>query len=173
MSIATADLAQLTETVWTSFLEMEAQPCPEGMMPLGRAVTWCAQVQSGRIAALLGAGPNVSGSVAGCAEIQGAEQYAVLLICPTALARRAASRIFQRPAEEVEPEQMEDALQELTNIIAGNVKALLGEPAVLTLPRVGAGIENASRLSFCRPIAQAWFRCEEEPFLVVLMRRGD
>ena len=50
------------------------------------------------------------------------------------MSREIAGRMFSIAPEEVKEDDIRDALSELANIIAGNVKALLPAPSHLSLP---------------------------------------
>ncbi|MCG8391756.1 MAG: chemotaxis protein CheX [Pseudomonadales bacterium] len=50
------------------------------------------------------------------------------------LGQRIASRMFRKESDSVEGVDIVDALTELTNIIAGNIKAILPGPSQLSLP---------------------------------------
>jgi len=110
---------------------------------------------------------RTAGALAGWIAIDGAWRGSVTLSCPQGLAQLVARVIFGLDEEGVrEPTvaQMGDALAELTNMTGGNLKALLPEPCVLSLPRITTP-EEASR----RPgamIAEATFECSGEPFVV-------
>lgn len=50
------------------------------------------------------------------------------------LGQRIASQMFRKEGDSVSGEDIVDALTELTNIIAGNIKAVLPGPSQLSLP---------------------------------------
>ena len=66
--------------------------------------------------------PDGGDVTVGCVTVTGEWQGNVLLACPAQLARMAASAMFDLPAEQLDDEQVADALGELTNMIGGNVK---------------------------------------------------
>src|SRR5688572_19054877 len=76
----------------------------------------------------------------GTVRIAGAWQGEVVLRSTTAFARRAAAIIFDAP-EGGSDEENRDALGELTNMVAGNLKALLPAPSKLSLPAVAGARE--------------------------------
>lgn len=145
MEIAREDLDSITENVWTTTMGLSVLP-------------WLLETpQIERTAEAL----------AGWIAIDGAWRGSVTLACPRGLARIVARVIFGLDDQGIgEPTaaQMDDALAELTNMTGGNLKALLPEPCVLSLPRITTP-EEASR----RPgsmIAEATFECSGEPFVV-------
>ena len=90
----------------------------------------------------LDAGDVTVGRVA----VTGPWQGCVLLPCPTQLARSAASAMFDLPAEQLTDDEVADALGELTNMIAGNIKSLLPGPSRLSMPAVMVGASSTVRM---------------------------
>lgn len=68
--------------------------------------------------------------------IQGRWNGTVELVLPESSARRAAALMYEEAASEVTADQLRDAVGELTNMIAGNIKSQLPAPNVLLLPQV-------------------------------------
>ncbi|MFO0603461.1 MAG: chemotaxis protein CheX [Polyangiales bacterium] len=109
----------------------------------------------------------------GSVDIHGSWEGAVTLACAGPLARRAAGTMLDVAPGEVTGEDVRDALGEITNILGGNVKALLPAPSRLSLPEVrecpaeavpaGAGEGGVHEL---------WFSCGGEAMVVRLVRRG-
>jgi chemotaxis protein CheX len=66
--------------------------------------------------------------------ISGSVSADVHLVCPLPLLRLAASRMFALEPSTVSMRQLRDALAELTNLVAGAVKALLPGGCYLSLP---------------------------------------
>lgn len=89
--------------------------------------------------------------------ITGTFNGAVSLVCTRSFARRAVRRMTRSPATEpVTDDDARDALAELANVIAGNVKALLQvveEPNHLSLPTVGEPVDRE-----CEVICESWVR---------------
>ena len=56
------------------------------------------------------------------------------LACALPLARRAATFMFGEPDHDIEIERVQDAVAELTNVIAGNLKSLLPGESRLGIP---------------------------------------
>jgi chemotaxis protein CheX len=87
------------------------------------------------------AGPEVhvnDPAVTGCVTIDGAWYGAVMLSCERALAGSLTAELFHsgEPATE---EEVRDTVGELTNMLAGNIKALLPGPVRISLPAVAMG----------------------------------
>lgn len=83
-----------------------------------------------------GAGANV---VSACVHITGAWTGVVTLACSLTLSRRVASTMFESPVNDVSSDEIHDALGELANIVAGNLKALIPGNAQVSLPTVSIG----------------------------------
>lgn len=103
----TVHLIDITENVWTQFLGVELEP---DVASPARA--------------------ECASSIA----INGAWNGVVVVSCSRSLARRAAAAMFHRDYEDMTEPQWRDALNEVANIIGGNVKALLPSPSRLDLP---------------------------------------
>jgi chemotaxis protein CheX len=112
LSIDPQVVTEITQAVWSSVLQLpvvEASRCE-----------------------------TCDGWIAGMVEIKGAWQGVVRLICGRAFARRAASIMFALDAEQVGNGEINDAVGELTNMIAGQIKGLAPEPSSLTCPKLRA-----------------------------------
>lgn len=110
--------------------------------------------------------------LAACVHITGAWQGAVTLACSASFAARAASIMFALPAgHQADTTETQDALGELTNMIGGNVKALLPEPCMLSLPAIVEGADYSTRIPHARRVAFASFTCEGEAVSVSLLER--
>jgi CheY-specific phosphatase CheX len=115
--------------------------------------------------------PRKEPALAGCVQITGAWEGAVALHGSATLARQAASIMFGMNPEEATSEEVQDALAELTNITGGNVKTLLPEPCLLSLPAVVEGNDYTFRVPGSVPASCLAFECEGQPFLVTLLHR--
>lgn len=111
-----------------------------------------------------------SGGLTGCVQIDGAWNGAVLLECPTALARQLAGELF-RTAGETTAEEVRDTIGELTNMLAGNIKALLPEPSRISLPAVAEGGDYDLRIMGTEPVGRVAFSCAGEVLVVTLLER--
>jgi chemotaxis protein CheX len=107
-----ADLASLTELVWASFVDGAIYPDPA--------------------AAEREAEEQVVASVA----ISGEWNGHVLVGATPVAARKIAAAMFDMTPESVSDDDLADAFGEIANILGGNVKGLLPEPSVLSLPQI-------------------------------------
>jgi CheY-specific phosphatase CheX len=145
MTVTETDIENITRTIWDSLFD-----CPlERTEPrhLG--------------------GDSV---VTGCLQINGAWQGAVLLQCPVVLAASLAAMMF-RSEERPTTDHIKDALGELANMIAGNVKALLPETSHLSLPAVALGSDYELNIIGTTVLLMASFRCREQILTVTLLGR--
>ncbi|MCW5892482.1 MAG: chemotaxis protein CheX [bacterium] len=139
------DICEITATVWSAVSALEPTPCPDVRLPEAR-----------------------TGVLAGCVQVTGAFTGAVALFCSAALARRVAAEIFDVERACVTLAQTQDAVGELVNMTGGNLKALLPEPSLLSLPAVAQGTELAARVPGSRVVARVGFDCDGEPLVVTL-----
>jgi chemotaxis protein CheX len=105
-------------------------------------------------------------------QLEGAWQGAVMLQCSTALAARLTGIMFDTKETPVR-DDVRDALGELANMVAGNIKAVLTQPSSLGLPVVAFGNDYEVRIVGAEAVAQVGFTCQYGPLLVSLMRRTD
>ena len=102
-------VCEAVESIWTTMLGLQA--------------TANQTMMAGRLKA---------SNLTGCIYITGAWQGAIKVECSGGLARRVAAIMFGADACDVTPDQINDALGELTNIIGGNTSApamMIGERA--------------------------------------------
>ncbi len=139
---------RLVQSVWEQVLGLEVcfDPAPAGVARPG-------------------------GWLEGCVRVRGAWEGAIHLACPPALARRAAAAMFALSVPEVSVEETRDSLGELTNIVGGNLKALLPGPSTLGLPRVVEVLDADEADAGC-PLFQAAFHCQDEPLLLTIIGPG-
>jgi chemotaxis protein CheX len=113
-------------------------------------------------------GPVLRASV----RISGAWQGVVVVDCPEELARRTAAAMWGgQPQDQT---QIADAIGELANMIAGNVKVLLPGPSRLSLPAV-ADAPAATSAPPGGVIAGTTVACDGQPLTVWLreLERND
>jgi CheY-specific phosphatase CheX len=111
-------------------------------------------------------------TLTGCIHIDGAWRGAVLLQCPVSLAASLAAALFDSGGEP-SIDEMRDTLGELTNMLAGNIKALLPEPSHISLPAVAGGSDYQLSVTRTTPVAVVRLSCDGQPVVVQLMQRLD
>ncbi|MBB3086161.1 chemotaxis protein CheX [Geodermatophilus sabuli] len=84
-------------------------------------------------------------------EIVGPWSGTVVLTCDRDTAEELTRALLREHAPaELEPEDVDDALGELANVVGGNVKAVLPGPSFLGLPEVGPAPRVTSPADTCR-----------------------
>lgn len=114
----------------------------------------------------LGSDPAMTGSV----QIDGAWEGAVMLQCPQLLASSLTARLFAADGPPP-PAEIRDAMGELTNMIAGNLKALLPQPSRISLPTVAFGADYELTVVGTRPVETVSFVSQGSPLTVTLLQR--
>ena len=111
---------------------------------------WCALVGDDEFLVPLPGGlPD--DAVSSWVEIVGPWTGTVVLTCGRSTAEELSRALLKEHAPPVlEPEDVEDALGELANVVGGNVKAVLPGPSVLGLPEVGNAPATGSPADTCR-----------------------
>jgi chemotaxis protein CheX len=117
-------------------------------------------------------GAPVSDVLVGSVRIAGAWSGEVQLRSDAGFARRAAAIIFDAP-DGGSDEENRDALGELTNMVAGNLKALLPAPSRLSLPAVAGDGEQSVNAPGGRSIGEGHFSAEEHHLAVTLTERTE
>lgn len=150
MKFAEAELRQITEETWRIVLGEELDGCLIAGVPI-----------------------DIKDSIAACAQITGDWQLAVVLQCPIALARHVATIMFGTEQENGSPEDIQDAMCELINIIAGNIKGVLSGSSHLSLPNLVKGQDF--KLMFPRHIllSEAGYLYEGQPLLVKVLGKDS
>lgn len=144
MQFEDADIQSITENVWGAMLGLAVQSC---------------------------APPDVTADgLVGSIEIVGAWRGSMVMRCPLALARQAGAIMFGIDDGAAEPRHAEAAMSEITNMIGGNLKALLPEPCELRFPIVVPGADASVR-TLGTPVAHVAFACAADVFSVTVHER--
>ncbi len=105
----------------------------------------------------------------GIINITGGWQATVALQIPKPLAARVAGVMFHLNGTAPTTEDMQDAIGELTNMLGGNIKALLAGDCHLSLPAVVEGRGYTVRVPSSHIAERFAFECEGQPAVVNLM----
>jgi chemotaxis protein CheX len=145
MPITEDALYQIIQDTWDSTLGFQVEPRPRPESVGTDAVTVCAR-------------------------IKGAWDGEVRLHCPIPLARLIAAAIYQVEGERANRDEMLDALSELVHIVGGNLKTLLPQPVVLSLPSVSDRRESMEAQSSAsgRLLCRLALQSRGYPFAVTL-----
>jgi CheY-specific phosphatase CheX len=109
-------------------------------------------------------------TMVGCVQITGTWSGAVLVQCSPEFAAKAAKIIFSTEGIPTLEEER-DALGELSNMIAGNLKALLPSPSFLALPTISDGIDNVLAVLGSRVLEKFELSVGGEPMTVIVVMR--
>lgn len=135
-------LGQVISDIWISLLSMHIEELPtDAVMDPPAAIVGCVQ--------LIG---TVSGGVA--------------IQCGQPLARRAAASMFNLNVDDVTEEDIRDAVGELANVAAGNLKAVLPSHYQLSMPAVVTGSDFQAQLLNGQVVAYNAFASEVGTFSV-------
>lgn len=145
MPVSDDDIRQITESVWLATLDLPLDREPVAFSD-GERLT-------------------------GCVVISGGWHGAVTVEVSEPLARRAAARMFDVPEEELDAEEVRDALGELTNMTGGNIKTLLGGVSQLSIPSVAYGREYRVFVPGASVVSSVEFGCGREPLQVTVLER--
>ncbi|MGD0811622.1 MAG: chemotaxis protein CheX [Acidimicrobiales bacterium] len=107
MTIEADQVAEIAAQVWSTLLERDL-----------------VQMRPTSVEGSMGAQVNIEGAFAGKVTIRLSPDFASQL----------AAQLFAMPEGDVDDDLVRDAIGELANIIAGNIKALLPTPSHLGLP---------------------------------------
>jgi CheY-specific phosphatase CheX len=146
MTVSTEDLGQIVTDIWTSMLGLPVQ---------ARSTP----VES-----------NGSRDLSASVQISGGWEGTVLVSCSEDLARRAAAAMFD--AEEASDEEMRDALGEIANMTAGNVKSHIEAYCRLSLPMVAEGKELLISIPGSHVVAEAAFDCDDDALSVEVYEKA-
>lgn len=154
MTVADAELEQITGDIWSTMLGLDLRP---GGPDPAAAVA-----------------PDAQGRrrvFTGCILITGDWEGAVTLDLPSGLARRAGAIMFGGSPDEVADAEIRDVVGELTNITGGNVKALVGGTCQLSLPAVTEGADYLMSLPGSSVVNRVRLDCDGELLLVTVLER--
>jgi len=104
-----------------------------------------------------------------CVKIMGAWDGEVRLHCCPLLARLVAAAIFQLEADKASSDEILDALSELIHIVGGNVKALLPQPVMLSLPSHLDPTDRAQSTPQRQMVCRLTLTSEGHPFVVTIL----
>lgn len=125
----------------------------------------------------LGPDPAESGredrTFAASTHIRGITNRTVSLLCPDGFARQATAVFFGVREEAVLPNQICDALGELTNMLGGNIDGLLAEHSVLSLPSVAVGMGYAGHSEHSIEILRLPMRCGRWPLVILIEQEQE
>ncbi len=148
MHLSSEDVAQIVTEVWSSMLGIEAErletpPSFEG--------------------------PAVAGSVG----VSGAVDAQISLEMSAEAARLFAGLMFGLGADEVSDDDIADSVGELTNMVGGNIKSLIADSGMLSLPVVAQGKIPTLRVVGGQVLLQDMFVADGNLILVTVWNRQN
>ena len=117
--------------------------------------------------------PALSPTMTAVIHISGDYRGGLRLECSRALVRRAGSLMFNLPADQIGEEDERDVVGELTNVIAGNIKALIPGSNLISLPTIIEGSDykvSSLDVKSCDDFA---FVLEGESLTVTIFEHGS
>ena len=146
------EIEQIVSSIWMSILDLPIASVPpeEG--------------------AALPAGAR---TLTGCVQFTGDFEGATVVHTTAALARRLASVMFMAEEDSLSLEEVQDALGEITNMIAGNIKPLLPGSSRISLPSVVEGEDYTMIVPGSKTVCRAVFECTDQPLLVTVQQRQE
>jgi len=107
--------------------------------------------------------------VAGCVQLAGAWEGALIVLCDAALARRAAAIMLGVEEAVVGTDEAQDALGELANMIGGSLQGVLPRPCRVMFPVAMAG--TGLGMAGSRTVGRFTAECEGWLLQVALVQR--
>jgi chemotaxis protein CheX len=146
MSITHDELREIAASIWITQLDLE---------PEETAVATLASA--------------LAGGMTGTVQIAGSWNGAVQLRCGRRLVERVAALMFALPPDRLTAADLRDALGELANMTAGNVKACLGHEACISLPTVVEGSDYGVSVPGSEVLEEVAFLLAGELLLVTVL----
>ena len=145
-----ADIQEITQMIWEALFEQPLELAADAELTGGSTVT-------------------------SFVHIDGAWCGVVLLQCPMGLAVELTAAMFDSDGggAAVDEGDVRDALGEIANMVAGNIKALLPEPCHISLPAVALGTDDTVSVPGTTPVTAVPFSAGGHPFIVTLLERSD
>ena len=105
---------------------------------------------------------HITGDFRGCVRLE----------CSRALILRAASIMFGRPEADLVRDDEIDVIGELTNVVTGNIKALVPGDNSLSLPTIIDGSDYEVHTLDVKTSDDYWFALDGEAMIVTVVEHG-
>jgi hypothetical protein len=102
--------------------------------------------------------------------LTGAFRGSVALTAAVPLATECSARMFQTSADKLSAAEVQDSWGEMCNMVAGNLKALVKKPSVISLPTVMEGSTYTFRIPRASPINELTYACLGHRMRVTVLR---
>lgn len=130
---------------------------------------WCTMFPSS-LALTPGTPTNPADCVTGFVMIEGAFDGVVLLRCPARLAATLTDAMFDTSGDP-SADDVRDAVGEITNMLAGNIKTVLPHPSHIGLPVVALGRDYHVRVVGAKVVGDVGYLVDGEAVRVTLVRQ--
>lgn len=117
--------------------------------------------------------PEPSATITAAIHISGDFRGGVWLECSRSIIRRAASIMFDLPADQLADEDERDVIGELTNVVAGNIKALIPGSNSISLPTIVEGSDYRISTLDVKSSTGFSFVFDGESMTVTVMEHGS
>ena len=102
--------------------------------------------------------------------LTGAFRGTVALTGAAPLAAECSARMFQTSVDMLTAAEVQDSWGEMSNMVAGNLKALVKKPSVISLPTVMEGATYSFRIPRASPINELTYACLGHRMRVTVLR---
>ncbi len=102
--------------------------------------------------------------------LTGGFRGSVALTAAVPLATECSARMFQSAAGGLSAAEVQDSWAEIGNMVAGNLKALVNKPTVISLPTVMLGTTYSFRVPRASPINTLTYACLGHRMRVTVLR---
>ena len=109
-------------------------------------------------------------SVTGVISISGEWNGAVVVTVPEALARAIAAAMFAMDADALTSVEINDAIGELSNMVGGATKTMIGGSCSISLPSVTEGVRYRVSIPGAREVAASRFDCNGDLMTVTVVQ---
>jgi chemotaxis protein CheX len=104
--------------------------------------------------------------------LTGAFRGSVALTAAVPLAAECSARMFQTTVDKLSSAEVQDSWGEMGNMVAGNLKALVSKPTVISLPTVMEGSTYTFRVPRASPINELTYACLGNRMRVTVLREN-
>jgi chemotaxis protein CheX len=104
-------------------------------------------------------------------QLHGAFEGVVMIQCPDELGVRLTAAMLHADTQPSNDDVI-DALGELANMFAGNLKAILAKPSFISLPTVVVGSNYECNFTDTTVVARVPFVSEGYPLVVTILQQG-
>lgn len=151
--IETDELFEMAQEVWSQVLGMDLM------------LTTPAEIAKKRLP--LSGDSNIAAVV----QVSGDLDMAVVLTCPSGLARKAAAAMLAMEPEDASPEDVQDAFGELANLVGGGIKNRLPGSNKLSVPSVAEGTRVSLRMAGGQLLSHLWMVCEGDSMQLLVFSK--